>query len=61
MQEECNESTPNRRTVHYLSKTQIKKEWAKLDLHDLENPPPNEETLTLNELYEDDLFGLGNE
>ncbi|CAI2719706.1 hypothetical protein [Nitrospina watsonii] len=61
MPEEHNEAAPNQRTVHYLSKTQIKKEWAKLDLDDLEKPPPSEEALTLNELYEDDLFGLGNE
>lgn len=62
MQEKTNESKPDpRNTVYYHSKSRIKKEWAKLGLDELENPPPSEEALTLHELYEDDLFGLGNE
>lgn len=53
---------PEKRPVIFKSKKQIKQEWAKLDLSDLENSkPPTEEHEALNEIYQDDLHGLGNE
>ena len=53
--------TPPEKPVVYKSKKQIKEAWAKLDLEnpDLKTLDPEQEAL--NEIYEDDLFGLGNE
>jgi len=56
------ESPPPRRPVVFKSKKQIREEWAKLDLSDLdEKKEPSEEHSALDELYQDDLHGLGNE
>ncbi len=53
---------PDKRPVLFKNKKQIKEEWAKLDLPDLENTKaPTEEQTALNEIYQDDLNGLGNE
>ncbi len=53
---------PPKRPVVFKSKKQIKEEWAKLDLPDLENnEAPTEEHSALDELYQDDIHGLGNE
>lgn len=53
---------PQKRPVVFKSKTQIKEEWAKLDLPDLANPKtPSEEHSALDEIYQDDIHGLGNE
>jgi hypothetical protein len=53
---------PQKRPVVFKSKKQIREEWAKLDLPDLENTKePTEEHSALAELYQDDIHGLGNE
>ena len=53
---------PQKRPVAFKSKKQIKEEWAKLDLPDLGNPKkPSEEHSALDEIYNDDIHGLGNE
>ncbi len=53
---------PHKRPVVFKSKKQIKEEWAKLNLPDLEdNEEPTEEHSALHELYQDDIQGLGNE
>lgn len=53
---------PSKRPVIFKSKKQIKEEWAKLDLTDLENTEaPSEEHSALDEMYHDDIHGLGNE
>ena len=57
---ESHESQPIRERPYYFSKTDIKEKWSRLDL-DLESPPPSEEQTVLSEIYDDDLFGLGNE
>jgi len=44
----------------FPSRKRIKEEWAKLDFEP-EDPPDNEDQTALNEIYQDDLFGLGNE
>ena len=61
MQEEPQGSAPDKHDVPYLSKTRIKKKRETLGLDNPEHPPQSEEESTLNELYDDDLFGLGNE
>ena len=61
MPEEPQGSAPDKHKVPYLSKTRIKKKGEKLGLDNTPRPPQSEEESTLNELYEDDLFGLGNE
>ena len=46
----------------FKSKKQIKEEWAKLKLPDLDDTEePTEEHSTLDEIYQDDIHGLGNE
>ena len=53
---------PEKRPVAFKSKKQIKEEWAKLDLPDLEDQQePTEEHSALDEIYQDDIHGLGNE
>jgi len=53
---------PQKRPVAFKSKKQIKEEWAKLDLPELDNPKiPSEEYSALDEIYNDDIQGLGNE
>jgi hypothetical protein len=53
---------PRKRSVAFKSKKQIKKEWAKLDLPDLDKTVvPSEEHSALDEIYHDDIHGLGNE
>jgi len=53
---------PQKRPVVFKSKKQMKKEWAKLDLSGLDDTEvPSEEHSALDELYQDDLYGLGNE
>ena len=53
---------PPKRPGVYKSKTQIKEEWAKLDLPDLDKTKiPTEEHSALDEIYQDDIHGLGNE
>ena len=53
---------PEKRPVTFKSKKQIREEWAKLDLPDLENQQePTEEHTALDEIYQDDIYGLGNE
>ena len=55
-------SPPEKRPVAFKSKKQMKEEWAKLDLPDLENTKePTEEHSALDEIYQDDIHGLGNE
>jgi hypothetical protein len=55
-------SPPQKRPVAFKSKKQIKEEWAKLDLPDLDKAKvPNEEHSALDEIYQDDIHGLGNE
>ncbi len=53
---------PQKRPVAFKSKKQMKEEWAKLDLPDLEGTEePTEEHSALDEIYHDDVHGLGNE
>lgn len=54
---------PEKRPVAFKSKKQIKEEWAKLDLPDLDKDTkePTEEHSALDEIYQDDIHGLGNE
>jgi hypothetical protein len=53
---------PQKRPVAFKSKKQMKEEWAKLDLPDLDNTKvPTEEHAALDQLYQDDIHGLGNE
>jgi hypothetical protein len=53
---------PKKRPVVFKSKKQIKEEWAKLDLPDLDDTKePTEEHYALDEIYQDDIHGLGNE
>jgi hypothetical protein len=53
---------PEKRPVTFKSKKQIKEEWAKLDLPDLDKTKkPTEEHSALDEIYQDDIHGLGNE
>ena len=53
---------PDKRPVLFKSNKQMKEEWAKLDLPDLENTQaPTEDQTVLDEIYQDDLNGLGNE
>ena len=53
---------PDKRPVLFKSKKQMKKEWAKLALPDLEKTTaPTAEQTALDEIYQDDLNGLGNE
>ena len=53
---------PDKRPVLFKSKKQMKEEWAKLDLPDLENTQaPTAEQTELDAIYQDDLNGLGNE
>ncbi len=58
---ETGKQTPSPKPALYKSKKQIKEAWAKLDLEDPDLKTPNPEQEALNEIYEDDLFGLGNE
>jgi len=54
--------TPPKRPVIFKSKKKIREEWAKLDLSVLdESKGPTEEHSALEELYQDDVHGLGNE
>ena len=51
-----------KRPVAFKSKKQMKEEWAKLDLPDLDQTEvPTEEHSALDEIYQDDIHGLGNE
>lgn len=53
---------PQKHTVVFKSKKQIREQWAKLTLPDLENTEePTEEHTALDEIYQDDIHGLGNE
>ena len=53
---------PQKRPVAFKSKKQMKEEWAKLDLSDLEDTvEPTEEYSALDAIYQDDINGLGNE
>jgi len=53
---------PEKRPVAFKSKKQIREEWAKLDLPDLDDSEePTEEHSALDEIYQDDIHGLGNE
>ena len=53
---------PEKRPVAFKSKKQMKEEWAKLDLPDLDKPQePTEEHSALDEIYQDDIHDLGNE
>ena len=53
---------PQKRQVAFKSKKQMKEEWAKLDLPDLDDTKvPTEEYSALDEIYQDDIQGLGNE
>ena len=53
---------PEKRSVAFKSKKQMKEEWAKLDLPDLDKAKePTEEHSALDEIYHDDIDGLGNE
>jgi hypothetical protein len=53
---------PDKRPVLFKSKKQMKEEWAKLELPDLENAKaPTAEQTALDAIYQDDLNGLGNE
>ncbi len=53
---------PQKRPVVFKSKKQIREEWAKLNLPDLDDTEgPTEEHSALDELYQDDIHGLGNE
>ena len=53
---------PEKRPVAFKSKKQMKKEWAKLDLPDFDmTKVPSEEHSALDEIYHDDIQGLGNE
>ena len=53
---------PQKRPVAFKSKKQMKEEWAKLDLPDLDDTKvPTEEYCALDEIYQDDIHGLGNE
>ena len=45
----------------YKSKKQIKEAWAKLNIEDPDLKVPDAKQEALNEIYKDDLFGLGNE
>ena len=57
------ETPPSKkRPVVFKSKKQMKEEWAKLDLPDLDKTEvPTEEHSALDEIYQDDIHGLGNE
>jgi hypothetical protein len=56
------QETPQKRPVAFKSKKQMKEEWAKLNLPDLEKTEvPTEEHSALDEIYHDDVDGLGNE
>ncbi len=52
---------PTPKPALYKSKKQIKEAWAKLHLEDPNRKTPDPEQEALNEIYKDDLFGLGNE
>lgn len=53
---------PRKRPVAFKSKKQMKEEWAKLDLPNLDKTQvPSEEHSALDEIYHDDVHGLGNE
>ena len=53
---------PKKRRLTFKSKKQMKEEWAKLDLPDLDKAKvPTEEHSALDEIYHDDINGLGNE
>jgi hypothetical protein len=53
---------PQKRPVAFKSKKQMKEEWAKLDLPDLDKTKTlSEEHSALDEIYQDDVNGLGNE
>lgn len=53
---------PEKRPVAFKSKKQMKEEWAKLDLPNLDKvKEPTEEHSALDEIYQDDIHGLGNE
>ena len=53
---------PQKRPVAFKSKKQMKEEWAKLNLPDLDKTEvPTEEHSALDEIYQDDIHGLGNE
>ena len=53
---------PRKKPVTFKSKKQIREQWAKLDLPDLQGShEPSAEQTALKELYQDDIQGLGNE
>ena len=58
---ETGKPPPAKKPSAYKSKKQIKEAWAKLKIEDPDLKPPNADQEALNEIYEDDLFGLGNE
>ena len=58
---ETGKQIPSDKPPVYKSKKQIKEAWAKLNLEDPDRKTPDPKQEALNEIYEDDLFGLGNE
>ena len=58
---ESGKPAPSPKPAVYKSKKQIKEAWAKLHLEDPDRKTSRPEHEALNEIYEDDLFGLGNE
>lgn len=58
---ETGKPVPQKKPAVYKSKKQIKEAWAKLHLEDPDRKTPAPEQEALNKIYEDDLFGLGNE
>ena len=61
MTEEKKGPPPQENSVPYHSKTRIKKKWEKLGIDELDRPPKKEEDSSLEDLYDDDTNGLGNE
>ena len=58
---ETGKPAPSPKPAAYKSKKQIKEALAKLNIEDPDRKIPDPEQEALNEIYEDDLFGLGNE
>ena len=58
---ETDKPAPSPKPAAYKNKKQIKEAWAKLNIEDPDRKIPDPEQAALNEIYEDDLFGLGNE
>ena len=58
---ETEKPAPSPKPAIYKSKKQIKEAWAKLNLEEPGRKTPDPEQEALNEIFDDDLFGLGNE